>query len=108
MPADQPAAPVMRDQSNHHPWVDPVPAWIMKESAALSEAEVLEEQMLAAGILASLQDAPDNPDAKVEVPKSSVSSLRLVKCNIFTYIACCIFFVKLLTLFPSTVLFLCN
>ncbi|XP_056274120.1 rhomboid domain-containing protein 3 [Pseudoliparis swirei] len=77
MPADQPAAPVMRDQSNHHPWVDPVPAWIMKESAALSEAEVLEEQMLKAGILASLQDAPDNPDAKVEVPKSSVSSLRL-------------------------------
>ncbi|TNN52926.1 Rhomboid domain-containing protein 3 [Liparis tanakae] len=77
MPADQPAAPIMRDQSNHHPWVDPVPAWIMKESAALSEAEVLEEQMLTAGILASLQDVPDNPDAKVEVPKSSVSSLRL-------------------------------
>ncbi|XP_068422473.1 rhomboid domain-containing protein 3 [Clinocottus analis] len=65
------------DQSNHHPWVDPVPAWIMKESPALSEAEVLEEQMLKAGILASLQDIPDNPDAKVEVPKSSVSSLRL-------------------------------
>ncbi|KAK5871475.1 hypothetical protein PBY51_004356 [Eleginops maclovinus] len=78
-PADQAAAPPMRDPSvfNHHPWVDPVPAWIMNESAALSEADVLEDQMLRAGILASLQDAPDNPDAKVEVPKSSVSSLRL-------------------------------
>ncbi|XP_078106854.1 rhomboid domain-containing protein 3 isoform X2 [Sander vitreus] len=79
MPGDQAAAPPMRDPSvlNPHPWVDPVPAWIMKEFAALSEAEGLEEQMLRAGILASLQDAPDNPDAKVEVPKSSVSSLRL-------------------------------
>ncbi|XP_070821216.1 rhomboid domain-containing protein 3 [Chaetodon trifascialis] len=79
MPVDQVAAPFMRDPSvlNHHPLVDPVPAWIMNESAAQSEAEVLEEQMLRAGILASLQDAPDDPDAKVEVPKSSVSSLRL-------------------------------
>lgn len=72
------SAPMM-DPSvlNHHPWVDPVPAWMMRESAAQSEAQVLEEQMLRAGILASLQDAPDNPDLKVEVPKSSVSSLRL-------------------------------
>ncbi|XP_041793636.1 rhomboid domain-containing protein 3 [Chelmon rostratus] len=79
MPVDQAAAPPMRDPSvlNYHPLVDPVPAWIMKESAAQSEAEVLEEQMLRAGILASLQDSPDDPDAKVEVPKSSVSSLRL-------------------------------
>ncbi|KAI4820724.1 hypothetical protein KUCAC02_028694 [Chaenocephalus aceratus] len=79
MPADQAAAPPVRDPSgfNPHPWVDPVPAWILNESAALSEADVLEDQMLRAGILASLQDAPDNPDAKVEVPKSSVSSLRL-------------------------------
>lgn len=80
MPVDQAAAPPMRDPSvlNLHPWVGPVPAWIMNESAAQSESEVLEEQMLRAGILASLQDAPDNPDGKVEVPKSSVSSLRLV------------------------------
>lgn len=80
LPVDQAAAsPPTRDPSvlNHHPWVDPVPAWIMQESAVQSEAEMLEEQMLRAGILASLQDAPDNPDAKVEVPKSSVSSLRL-------------------------------
>ncbi len=87
MPVDQAAAPPMRDPSvlNHHPWVDPVPAWM--EPAARSEAEVLEEQMLRAGILASLQDAPDDPDAKVEVPKSSVSSLRLVilyhVCHVF-------------------------
>ncbi|GLD53982.1 rhomboid domain-containing protein 3 [Lates japonicus] len=79
MPVDQAAAPPMRDLSvlNHHPWIEPSPAWMMEESAAVSEAEVLEEQMLRAGILASLQDAPDNPDAKVEVHKSSVSSLRL-------------------------------
>ncbi|XP_044053544.1 rhomboid domain-containing protein 3 isoform X2 [Siniperca chuatsi] len=79
MPVDQADAPPMRDPSvfNHHPWVDPMPAWIMKESAVQSEAEVLDEQMLRAGILASLQDAADDPDAKVEVPKSSVSSLRL-------------------------------
>lgn len=77
-PEDQAAAPLTRDQLNHHPWEDGVPAWIMNRSAAPSEAEVLEEQMLKAGILASLQDAPDNPDSKVEVPKSSVSSLRLV------------------------------
>lgn len=52
--------------------------WIMNDSADLFETQLLEEQMLRAGILASLRDAPDNADAKVEVPKSSVSSLRLV------------------------------
>uniref|UniRef100_G3P1B3 Rhomboid domain containing 3 n=2 Tax=Gasterosteus aculeatus aculeatus TaxID=481459 RepID=G3P1B3_GASAC len=76
-PEDQAAAPLTRDQLNHHPWEDGVPAWIMNRSAAPSEAEVPEEHMLKAGILASLQDAPYNPDSKVEVPKSSVSSLRL-------------------------------
>ncbi|XP_023136950.1 rhomboid domain-containing protein 3 [Amphiprion ocellaris] len=79
-----PSAPPLSDPSalnhhhhHHHPWIEPLPTWVMEESAAQSEAEVLEEQMLRAGILASLQDAPDGPDAKVEVPKSSVSSLRL-------------------------------
>ncbi|KAJ0067707.1 hypothetical protein NL108_010003 [Boleophthalmus pectinirostris] len=68
----------------------------------LTEAELLDDQMLRAGILASLQDASDSPhpgagerplgsahspdptaealntaEAKVELPKSSVSSLRL-------------------------------
>lgn len=81
MPGDQAAATSLMDalDLNHHHWVETVPAWIMNDSAKQSEAEVLEEQMLRAGILASLQDAPENPDAKVEVPKSSVSSLRLVK-----------------------------
>lgn len=79
-PVDQSAAPPTRDlyAPNHHPRMEPLPAWIMEESAALSEAEMLEVQMLKAGILASLQDSPDDSDAKVEVPKSSVSSLRLV------------------------------
>ncbi|XP_062273791.1 rhomboid domain-containing protein 3 [Scomber scombrus] len=81
VPVDQaaPAPAPMRDPSvlNHHPWMEPAPGWIMQHPAALTEAEVLEEQMLRAGILASLQDAPDDADAKVEVPKSSVSSLRL-------------------------------
>lgn len=52
--------------------------WRMNDSADLSETQLLEEQMLRAGILASLRDAPDSADAKVEVHKSSVSSLRLV------------------------------
>ncbi|XP_026178632.1 rhomboid domain-containing protein 3 [Mastacembelus armatus] len=74
-----PAAPPMRDRSvlNHHPSIEPLPAWIMEQCTAQSEVEVLEEQMLRAGIQASLEDVPDDPDAKVEVPKSSVSSLRL-------------------------------
>lgn len=77
---DQAAAPPMRDPPvlSHHPWLVPAPVWRMGEPAVQSEAEVLEEEMLRAGILASLQDAPDVADAKVEVPKSSVSSLRLV------------------------------
>ncbi|KAM3610861.1 uncharacterized protein V6R79_009708 [Siganus canaliculatus] len=78
-PVDQAVAPPLRDPLvlNHHPWVDPASAWAVSDSAAQSEAAVLDEQMLRAGILASLQDAPDNPDAKVEVSKSSVSSIRL-------------------------------
>lgn len=58
-------------------WIEPVPDWLIREAPALSEADALEEQMLRAGILASLQGIPDDPGAKVEVPKSSVSSLRL-------------------------------
>ncbi|XP_039875193.1 rhomboid domain-containing protein 3 [Simochromis diagramma] len=79
MPVDQSAAVPMNQPSasNHRSWIEPLPAWIMEESTVTAEAEVLEEQMLRAGILASLQDAPYDPGAKVEVPKSSVSSLRL-------------------------------
>ncbi|KAM3868208.1 rhomboid domain-containing protein 3 [Diretmus argenteus] len=77
--ADHSNRPFMRDPSllNQRPWLEPVPPWLMEGSAASSEVDLLEEQMLKAGILASLQDAPEDPDAKVEVPKSSVSSLRL-------------------------------
>ncbi|XP_041855838.1 rhomboid domain-containing protein 3 isoform X2 [Melanotaenia boesemani] len=77
-PVDQPNVPPVSIAFNQHSWMEPLPAWIVEESTALSKAEVLEEQMLRAGILASLEDAPEeDPDAKVEVPKSSVSSLRL-------------------------------
>ncbi|XP_054905048.1 rhomboid domain-containing protein 3 [Poeciliopsis prolifica] len=78
MAVDFASPPPVRDPTgyNLHPWMEPPsPAWVMEEqTAAVSEAEVLEEQMLRAGIMASLQDTPDT---KVEVPKSSVSSLRL-------------------------------
>lgn len=67
---------------NYHPWVNTRSPWVMNNSAGQSDAEVLEEEMLRAGIIASLQDVPDNPDPKVEVPKSSVSSLRSVS-NVF-------------------------
>lgn len=43
-----------------------------------TDSQLLEEEMLRAGILASLHDAPEGVADKVEVPKSSVSSLRLV------------------------------
>ncbi|XP_064793248.1 rhomboid domain-containing protein 3 [Oncorhynchus masou masou] len=62
---------------NPQPWLASVPHWLLDGSAAVSEAQLLEEQMLRAGILASLQDAPEEPGTKVEVPKSSVSFLRL-------------------------------
>lgn len=80
LPADQAAgSSASSDLSalNNQSWIEPVPTWFMKESPTPSEADVLEEQMLRAGILASLQGIPEDPDAKVEVPKSSVSSLRL-------------------------------
>lgn len=72
---------------NPQPWSGSGPTWLLDHSAAASEAlvlearvleaRVLEDQMLRAGILASLRDAPEDPDVKVEVPKSSVSSIRL-------------------------------
>lgn len=74
---DQAAAASMRDASTANlNTLGTAPAWIMSDSAEKSETQLLEEQMLRAGILASLRDAPDDTDAKVEVPKSSVSSLR--------------------------------
>uniref|UniRef100_A0A1A8DD18 Rhomboid domain containing 3 n=1 Tax=Nothobranchius kadleci TaxID=1051664 RepID=A0A1A8DD18_NOTKA len=77
LPADQATFPP-GTAFHHHPWMEQSPLWVMEESAAVSEAELLEEEMLRAGILASLQDAPEvESNKKVEVPKSSVSSLRL-------------------------------
>lgn len=43
-----------------------------------TDSQLLEEEMLRAGILASLHDAPEGVADKVEVSKSSVSSIRLV------------------------------
>lgn len=74
VPVNQASPPDVEDASSLSPHSSPV--WIRQESAALSEVDVLEEQMLTAGILASLQDAPEDVGAKVEVPKTSVSSLR--------------------------------
>ncbi|XP_061762569.1 rhomboid domain-containing protein 3 [Nerophis ophidion] len=70
---DQTTSPSMRDPFilNHHQWEEP------QELISPSEAEVLEEQMLRAGIIASLQDAPEHVNVKVEMTKSSVSALRL-------------------------------
>lgn len=101
------------EPGRHHPGSDPgwgiVPShrgagFRWDRSYGASEAELLEEQLLHAGILASLQEVPncsypggevqDGPDitagilsslrdnlhpseAKVELPRSSVSSLRL-------------------------------
>ncbi|KAJ7994296.1 hypothetical protein DPEC_G00264410 [Dallia pectoralis] len=62
---------------NPRAWPMSVPHLPLERSAALSESQLLEEQMLRAGILASLQEAPEESPVKVEVPKSSVSSLRL-------------------------------
>lgn len=79
MPQGQVSPPLERDPVafHQHSWMGMSPGWMLENSATLSEAEVLEEEMLRAGILASLKDAPEeDPNSKIEVPKSSVSSLR--------------------------------
>ncbi|RVE68256.1 hypothetical protein OJAV_G00089400 [Oryzias javanicus] len=80
VPQDQVSIPLERDSVALHQqsWMAMSPGWMLENSATLSETEVLEEEMLRAGILASLKDAPEEyPNSKIEVPKSSVSSLRL-------------------------------
>uniref|UniRef100_A0A8C7ZYL6 Rhomboid domain containing 3 n=1 Tax=Oryzias sinensis TaxID=183150 RepID=A0A8C7ZYL6_9TELE len=71
--------PQLVPQDQVSPPLERYPAAFHQQSwMEMSEAEVLEEEMLRAGILASLKDAPEgDPDSKIEVPKSSVSSLRL-------------------------------
>ncbi|KAG9354930.1 hypothetical protein JZ751_001643 [Albula glossodonta] len=59
------------------PWPSPEPDWLIEGASAASDVQLLDEELLRAGILASLQDAPEGSVDKVEVPKSSVSSLRL-------------------------------
>ncbi|KAJ8379330.1 hypothetical protein SKAU_G00001080 [Synaphobranchus kaupii] len=59
------------------PWPSPVSDWLMEGAATTSQVQLLDEELLRAGILASLQDTSEGPGDKVEVPKSSVSSLRL-------------------------------
>lgn len=61
---------------DHSAWQHSVPEW-HQEHLLATDSQSLEEQMLRAGILASLHDAPEGAADKVEVPKSSVSSLRL-------------------------------
>ncbi|MBN3283825.1 RHBD3 protein, partial [Polyodon spathula] len=51
--------------------------WAAEGALAASESLLLEEELLRAGILASLQESPGESPDKLEVPKSSVSSLRL-------------------------------
>ncbi|XP_030647903.1 rhomboid domain-containing protein 3 [Chanos chanos] len=75
---DPPSRPYFEDPSPLlQPWQTQMPQWHQAEPMMGSDTQLLEEQMLRAGILASLQDAPEGPADKVEVPKSSVSSLRL-------------------------------
>uniref|UniRef100_A0A3P9H6M1 Rhomboid domain containing 3 n=1 Tax=Oryzias latipes TaxID=8090 RepID=A0A3P9H6M1_ORYLA len=75
----QRSPPQLVPQDQVSPPLERYPAAFHQQSwMEMSEAEVLEEEMLRAGILASLKDAPEgDPDSKIEVPKSSVSSLRL-------------------------------
>uniref|UniRef100_A0A8C9QUX2 Rhomboid domain containing 3 n=1 Tax=Scleropages formosus TaxID=113540 RepID=A0A8C9QUX2_SCLFO len=79
-----------RPSSNHPPYwegIYPAPSWpwpshlgpdcLVEGATAASETQLLDEELLRAGILASLEDTAEAPMDKVEVSKSSVSSLRL-------------------------------
>ncbi|KAL4646652.1 rhomboid domain-containing protein 3 [Arapaima gigas] len=76
--------------SSHPPYwedVHPAPSWpwpshlgpdsVTEGPMTAFETQILDEELLRAGILASLQDSIEVEVEKVEVPKSSVSSLRL-------------------------------
>uniref|UniRef100_A0A3B1KKK3 Rhomboid domain containing 3 n=1 Tax=Astyanax mexicanus TaxID=7994 RepID=A0A3B1KKK3_ASTMX len=67
----------LEDHSLLQPWKHSGVSDWPPQPALATDAQLLEEQLLRAGILASLQDAPEGTADKVEVPKSSVSSLRL-------------------------------
>lgn len=72
---DVPSTSKSQLEDHSLPWQHTVPEW--HQESLVTDSQILEEQMLRAGILASLQDAPEGTADKVEVPKSSVSSLRL-------------------------------
>ncbi|XP_017306902.1 rhomboid domain-containing protein 3 [Ictalurus punctatus] len=67
----------LEDHTPPQPWTHTAPQW-QREPLTVTEEQLLDEELLRAGILASLRDAPEGTAAdKVEVQKSSVSSLRL-------------------------------
>ncbi|KPP56875.1 rhomboid domain-containing protein 3-like, partial [Scleropages formosus] len=88
--AHRPPMSPERPSSNHPPYwegIYPAPSWpwpshlgpdcLVEGATAASETQLLDEELLRAGILASLEDTAEAPMDKVEVSKSSVSSLRL-------------------------------
>ncbi|XP_027024982.1 rhomboid domain-containing protein 3 [Tachysurus fulvidraco] len=66
----------LESHAHTQPWKHTTPEW-PRQPVNASDEQLLDEELLRAGILASLQDAPEGTADKVEVQKSSVSSLRL-------------------------------
>ncbi|MCJ8747161.1 hypothetical protein PDJAM_G00150070 [Pangasius djambal] len=66
----------LEDHTRPQPWIHTAPEW-QREPVMATDEQLLDEELLRAGILASLRDAPEGTADKVEVQKSSVSSLRL-------------------------------
>lgn len=56
---------------------DDVPEWPY-DPVMEADTQLIDEELLRVGIMASLQDAPEVTTDKVEVSKSSVSSIRFV------------------------------
>ncbi|KAM9446770.1 rhomboid domain-containing protein 3 isoform 2-T2 [Clarias gariepinus] len=66
----------LEDHTHTRAWTHTTPEWQL-EPVMVTDEQILEEELLRAGILSSLRDAPEGTPEKVEVQKSSVSSLRL-------------------------------
>ncbi|XP_062873788.1 rhomboid domain-containing protein 3 [Trichomycterus rosablanca] len=66
----------LEDHSHAQPWAHSVPEWHY-EPVMETDTQLLDEELLRVGIMASLQDAPEGAADKMEVSKSSVSSIRL-------------------------------
>lgn len=77
-------APASRSQGHTHPqaWTHTTPEW-QPEPVMVTDEQLLDQELLKAGILASLRDVPEGAADKVEVQKSSVSSLRCVTASSF-------------------------